>query len=119
MHTLHEDYPPELVGRLDTAEKIAPLMTTATGILGNPRLIKRFLNALSIRMAISKAQGVGVDEAVLAKMLLFGLPPKTWSSLNGNRTTGREPGSDPCENDPDRTRSPRSSARSRPTSTPA
>src|SRR4051812_17420915 len=49
----------------------------------------------------------------------LGLPPKTWSSLNGNRTTGREPGSDPCENDPDRTRSPRSSARSRPTSTPA
>ena len=48
-----------------------------------------------------------------------GLPPKTWSSLNGNRTTGREPGSDPCENDPDRTRSPRSSASSRPTSTPA
>ena len=26
---------------------------------------------LSIRMAISKAHGVGVDEAVLAKMLLF------------------------------------------------
>ena len=38
---------------------------------GNPRLIKRFLNALSIRMTISNAQGVGVDEAVLAKLLLF------------------------------------------------
>ena len=47
-----------------------------------------------------------------------GLPPKTWSSLNGNRTTGREPGSDPCENDPDRTRSRPSFATSRPTSTP-
>ena len=46
-------------------------MTTASGIAGNPRLIKRFLNALAIRMAISKAHGVGVDEAVLAKMLLF------------------------------------------------
>jgi predicted KAP-like P-loop ATPase len=46
-------------------------MTTASGIVGNPRLIKRFLNALAIRMAISNAQGVGVDEAVLAKMLLF------------------------------------------------
>ena len=49
----------------------------------------------------------------------LGLPPKTWSSLNGNRTTGREPGSDPCENDPDRTRSRPSSATSKPTSTPA
>ena len=46
-------------------------MTTASGIAGNPRLIKRFLNALAIRMAISRAHGVGVDEAVLAKMLLF------------------------------------------------
>jgi predicted KAP-like P-loop ATPase len=46
-------------------------MTTAGGIAGNPRLVKRFMNALAIRMAISHAQGVGVDEAVLAKLLLF------------------------------------------------
>jgi predicted KAP-like P-loop ATPase len=63
--------PEILVGQFDTAERLASLMTTASGILGNPRLIKRFLNALSIRMTISKAQGVGVDEAVLAKLLLF------------------------------------------------
>lgn len=63
--------PGALVGQLDTAERLATLMTTASGIVGNPRLIKRFLNALSIRMTISKAQGVGVDEAVLAKLLLF------------------------------------------------
>src|SRR5262249_5787289 len=63
--------PESLCGQFDTAERLASLMTTASGILGNPRLIKRFLNALSIRMTISKAQGVGVDEAVLAKLLLF------------------------------------------------
>lgn len=63
--------PDDLVSRLDTADRLASLMTRATGISGNPRLIKRFLNALAIRMAISRAQGVGVDEAVLAKMLLF------------------------------------------------
>jgi predicted KAP-like P-loop ATPase len=63
--------PGDLVARLDTADRLAPLMTRASGISGNPRLIKRFLNALAIRMAISQAQGVGVDEAVLAKMLLF------------------------------------------------
>lgn len=68
---LHAPLPAELVGRLDTADRLAPLMTTASGIVGNPRLIKRFLNALAIRMAISNAQGVGVDEAVLAKLLLF------------------------------------------------
>jgi predicted KAP-like P-loop ATPase len=63
--------PETLIGQFDTAERLASLMTTASSILGNPRLIKRFLNALSIRMTISKAQGVGVDEAVLAKLLLF------------------------------------------------
>jgi predicted KAP-like P-loop ATPase len=71
METAHTDLPPDLVARFDTADRLAPLMTTSSRIAGNPRLIKRFLNALSIRMAISHAQGVGVDEAVLAKMLLF------------------------------------------------
>ncbi|KAA0114394.1 P-loop NTPase fold protein [Mycolicibacterium sp. P9-22] len=65
------DLPPALLSRLETAERLAPLMTTSDKIAGNPRLIKRFLNALSIRMTISSAQGVGVDEAVLAKLLLF------------------------------------------------
>ncbi|MFF5079134.1 P-loop NTPase fold protein [Actinoplanes sp. NPDC000266] len=70
--------PPALTARLDTAERLAPLMTTSERIAGNPRLVKRFLNALSIRMAISAAQGVGVDEAILAKLLLFErLAPKT------------------------------------------
>lgn len=71
LQTLHDNFSTELIGQFDTADRLAPLMTTASGIVGNPRLIKRFLNALAIRMAISRAQGVGVDEAVLAKMLLF------------------------------------------------
>ena len=71
METLHDDLPNELRGRLDTADRLASLMTTTSQIGGNPRLIKRFLNALAVRMAISRAHGVGVDEAVLAKILLF------------------------------------------------
>ena len=71
MQTTHDALPSNLIGRFDTADRLSPLMTTASQIGGNPRLIKRFLNALSIRMAISNAHGVGVDEAVLAKMLLF------------------------------------------------
>lgn len=63
--------PPELAAQFDLADRLAPLMTTARQIAGNPRLIKRFLNTLSIRMAIARAQQVPVDEAALAKMLLF------------------------------------------------
>jgi predicted KAP-like P-loop ATPase len=64
-------YPSELVARFQTAERLAHIMTTSKKINGNPRIIKRFLNALSIRLAIANSLGVGVDEAVLAKLLLF------------------------------------------------
>lgn len=71
LRELNEELPDELVTKLDAADRLAPLMASATGISGNPRLIKRFLNALSIRMAMAKSQGVTVDEASLAKILLF------------------------------------------------
>lgn len=71
MQTLYDGFPTDLVARFDSADRLAPLMTSASQIAGNPRLIKRFLNALSIRMTISHAHGIGVDEAALAKMLLF------------------------------------------------
>jgi len=71
VQTLHDQFAPDLVSKFDAADRLAPLMTTATDIGGNPRLIKRFLNALSIRLAIAKTHGVAVDEAVLVKLLLF------------------------------------------------
>lgn len=83
LRTLNGKLSAELIARLDTADRLAPLMTSATGIAGNPRLIKRFLNALSIRMAMSRVQGVGVDESVLVKVLLFERcgDPKAYAAL--------------------------------------
>lgn len=71
MQTLHQSLPVDLVARFDVADRLAPIMASASQIAGNPRLIKRFLNALLVRMAIAKTHGVGTDEAVLAKLLLF------------------------------------------------
>jgi predicted KAP-like P-loop ATPase len=68
---LIEDCPEELSHQLDLADRLAPIMTTSPHIGGNPRLVKRFLNTLSIRMSIARNQKVPVDEAALAKMLLF------------------------------------------------
>jgi predicted KAP-like P-loop ATPase len=65
------DCPHELASQLDLADRIAPVLTSATQIAGNPRLVKRFLNTLSMRLSIAKAHGVTVDEAALAKLLLF------------------------------------------------
>lgn len=92
LQSLHDKFADELIGQFDTADRLAPLMTTASGIVGNPRLIKRFLNALAIRMAISRAQGVGVDEAVLAKMLLFERlgNPKAYAALTKSVTENSE-----------------------------
>ena len=89
IQSLELDLPPSLLGQLDTADRLAPLMVAASDISGNPRLIKRFLNALSIRMTISKAQGVGVDEAVLAKLLLFERlgDPKAYAQLIASVTS--------------------------------
>lgn len=68
---LTQPLPGDLVARLDTADRLAHVLATASKVRGNPRLIKRFLNELSIRMSISDAHGVGVDEAALVKVLLF------------------------------------------------
>ncbi len=68
---LIEGCSPELRTKLGIADRLAPIMATATKISGNPRLIKRFLNTVFIRMSIAKLQGVTVDEEVLAKLLIF------------------------------------------------
>lgn len=65
------DCPSSLLNRLALAERIAPILTTSPNIRGNPRLIKRFLNTLSIRTSMARIQKVTVDEEVLVKLLLF------------------------------------------------
>ena len=69
--SLGSTLPPELVARLNSAYRLASIMASASRIRGNPRLIKRFLNTLAIRMTIARTNGVTVDEAVLTKMLLL------------------------------------------------
>lgn len=71
MTSVISNCPDTLRAQFDLADRLAPLMATAKQIAGNPRLIKRFLNTLYIRMSVARAQAVAVDEAPLAKMLLF------------------------------------------------
>lgn len=56
---------------IDTAEQLAGILVTADNIKGNPRLIKRFLNALEIREKVAKLNGITLDSNYLVKMLLF------------------------------------------------
>ena len=43
MQKIHDGLPTELLGRFDTADRLAPLMTTASQIGGNPGLSSAFL----------------------------------------------------------------------------
>ncbi|MBK3404193.1 hypothetical protein H0176_22305 [Methylorubrum populi] len=66
-----EGCPTALQSEFALADRLAKQMATSRKIAGNPRLIKRFLNTLSIRRKLAAAQSIPVDGAVLAKILLF------------------------------------------------
>ncbi|WP_048710256.1 KAP family P-loop NTPase fold protein, partial [Microvirga massiliensis] len=68
---LIENCPVALKAEFALADRLAKQMATSRRIAGNPRLIKRFLNTLSIRRKLATLQNIPVDEAVLAKILLF------------------------------------------------
>jgi predicted KAP-like P-loop ATPase len=83
VRSVDQNLPTGLVTQLDAADRLAVIMTTAKKIRGNPRLIKRFMNALAIRKAIARRHSVSVDEGALAKMLLFErcAPAEAYSEL--------------------------------------
>lgn len=56
---------------IDMSEQLAGILVSAENIKGNPRLIKRFLNALKIREKVAKLNGFTLDVSTLVKMLLF------------------------------------------------
>ena len=60
----------ELNSAFVLAQQIAPIL--AEGTKGNPRQIKRFLNALLVRQAIAEARGFAeqIKQPVLAKLML-------------------------------------------------
>ena len=53
------------------ADQLAGILVNADNIKGNPRLIKRLLNALEIRKKVVNFNGMTLDSGVLVKMLLF------------------------------------------------
>lgn len=73
----------EMAKRINLAIGISGILVSAKGINGNPRLIKRFLNALEIRETIAKLNGIAVDYECLIKMLLFErcAAPRAFESL--------------------------------------
>lgn len=64
-----EGFPDSLKEQLNLAERIAPVL--ATGLKGNPRQCKRFLNTLLMRLQMAKSRGIILQQRILAKLMLL------------------------------------------------
>ncbi|MBA4788393.1 MAG: NTPase KAP [Rhizobiales bacterium] len=67
---LGAEYVPAIARAVAMADRISAVL--ARGANGNPRQVKRFVNALNLRLRISRARGFGtaIDPDVLAKLML-------------------------------------------------
>jgi len=67
--SVHGGTPAVLVRDLEWAAQIAPVL--ATGLRGNPRQIKRFLNNLMLRSKSAARRRITLDLGVLAKLMVL------------------------------------------------
>ncbi|MBY0382797.1 MAG: KAP family NTPase [Xanthobacteraceae bacterium] len=60
----------DVVDAVNLADRVSPVL--AAGTKGNPRQIKRFLNALTLRLAVAQERGFGdaIEQSHLAKIML-------------------------------------------------
>lgn len=63
--------PPELLDNLAIADRLAPILASAPKIQGNPRIVKRLLNAVSLRRVLASNRKMNIDLATLAKLAVF------------------------------------------------
>ena len=58
-----------LEGDFEVVSRIAPIL--AKNLEGNPRLVKRFLNAFSLRVRLAEAEEIQLDQGALAKLMVL------------------------------------------------
>jgi predicted KAP-like P-loop ATPase len=63
--------PPELLDNLAIADRLAPILAWAPNVQGNPRIVKRLLNAIFLRRLLAAKRQMNVDLATLAKLAVF------------------------------------------------
>lgn len=66
---IFDPVPDDLAEHLALAQRIAPLLTS--GLNGNPRQYKRFLNTLIIRLGMARSRKLELKQRVLAKLMLL------------------------------------------------
>lgn len=86
----------ELRQSFEIADRIAYLLATSSSVRGNPRIVKRMLNAVRLRSRIAKRRGIPINEELVAKFALFErcVPPGAVDRLYAliNDAPGGKPG---------------------------
>lgn len=63
--------PPLLLDALAVCDRMAPILAKAPAINGNPRIVKRLMNAITLRQTLAATRKMNVDLAMLAKLAVF------------------------------------------------
>lgn len=61
----------ELEGSLETMDRLAGILAHSIQVNGNPRIVKRMLNVIRMRVSVAKRRGMALDESIIAKLALF------------------------------------------------
>lgn len=61
----------ELRGAIEMADRIAPMLALSMRVNGNPRIVKRLMNVVRMRMSIARKRSMPLDEGIIAKLALF------------------------------------------------
>lgn len=61
----------ELRGEFKVVEQLAPILAESSNINGNPRIVKRLLNQIRMRLKTAKRRGMQLDEKTITKLVIF------------------------------------------------
>lgn len=61
----------ELRAEYKVAEQLAPILASSAHINGNPRIVKRLLNQIRMRLKTAKRRGMQLDEKTITKLVIF------------------------------------------------
>lgn len=61
----------KLIEAFSLTDRIAPILATSPSIKGNPRIVKRLLNVVKMRVNVAKRRGIPLDESLITKLVIF------------------------------------------------
>lgn len=61
----------DLAKAFNLADRIAPILATSARIQGNPRIVKRLLNVVKMRMQTAKRRKIPLDITAITKLVIF------------------------------------------------